>query len=55
MKKNKLVVLCILVVIILAGVAGFFYYKSKISGEEVNKPNPPKLFSKGDYVVEDGG
>lgn len=53
MKKNKAVVFLVLGVVILAGIAGIFYYKSKIGGEEVNKPNPPKLFSKGDYVVED--
>ncbi|MDO8524796.1 MAG: hypothetical protein Q7R99_04195 [bacterium] len=50
MKKNKLVVLLVLVAVILAGVAGIFYYKSKIGGE---KSEAPKLFSKGDYVVED--
>ncbi|MFH0739579.1 MAG: hypothetical protein V1819_00630 [bacterium] len=53
MKKGKAVVFLVLAVVILAGIAGIFYYKSKIGGEVVNKPTPPRLFSKGDYVVED--
>ncbi|MFH0739525.1 MAG: hypothetical protein V1819_00050 [bacterium] len=53
MKKNKAVVLCILVAVILAGIAGIFYYKYKANGVYGELVEPPKLFSKGDYVVED--
>ncbi len=50
--SKKAVVLIVLGVVILAVVVGVFYYKSKNSNEIV-KQNPPKLFEKGDYKVED--
>ncbi len=51
--SGKMAIFLILIAVILAGVAGIFYYKYKIGGGEVNKSNPPKLFSKGDYKVEE--
>lgn len=53
-KKNskKGIIFIILGVVILAGVAGIFYYKNKSDNRIVNQ-KPPKLFEKGDYAVEE--
>ncbi|MDO8524799.1 MAG: hypothetical protein Q7R99_04210 [bacterium] len=51
--KGKLVIFLILGVVILAGVAGIFYYKYKNGVEVTESLRPPKLFEKGDYRVED--
>jgi hypothetical protein len=49
--SQKIAILLILGVVILAGVAGIFYYKyvhlTRLGAQA------PKLFEKGDYVVED--
>ncbi len=52
----KIVVFLILAVVVLAGVAGVFYWKfylPKSEGLGGERSEPPKLFSKGDYVVEE--
>lgn len=53
----KIVIFLILTVVILAAIGGFFYfwkvYLPKNGGLGGERSEPPKLFSKGDYKVED--
>lgn len=51
--KKKLGILLVFGVVILILAGGFFYYKHKVNGNVVEKTEPPRLFSKGDYVVEE--
>ncbi|MDD5738583.1 MAG: hypothetical protein PHY72_01495 [Candidatus Pacebacteria bacterium] len=51
--SKKLAIFLILGVVILAGIAGIFYYKYKSNGVYGELAEPPKLFEKGDYKVED--
>jgi len=51
--SKKLAIFLILGAIILAGVAGVFYFKIKNGKEFAGQTSAPKLFEKGDYKVED--
>lgn len=48
--SKKVVVFLVLGAVILAGLAGIFYYLDYRAGKQID--GPPKLFSKGDYKVE---
>jgi len=52
--SRKVVIFLVLGAVILAVVAGIFYYKYK-NPSELTKLVPPKLFEKGDYKVVSGG
>ncbi len=51
--SKKLAIFLILGVVILALMAGIFYYKYKNEFQGTRFLESPKLFEKGDYVVED--
>ncbi len=50
--KGKLWLLLVIVIAIILGVGGFFYWQHK-SSVNLTKSSSPKLFSKGDYKVEE--
>lgn len=55
--KAKIWILSVVVIVIVLGIGGFFYfwkvYLPKNAGLGGERSEPPKLFSKGDYKVEE--